>query len=61
VSELSVDRVRYKGSMASRAARSAEVEELLADVLHPTRTDAYVFRPCIVAGPQAPLLIDSLP
>ena len=25
------------------------------------RTDGYVFRPCIVAGPQAPLLIDSLP
>ena len=26
-----------------------------------SRTAAYVFRPCIVAGPQAPLLIDSLP
>ncbi len=43
------------------SAQKAEVEELLADVLHPTRTSAYVFRPCIVAGPQAPLLIDSLP
>jgi len=43
------------------SAQKAEVEELLADLLHPTRTDAYVFRPCIVAGPQAPLLIDSLP
>ena len=31
---------------------------------HPRRRrapPAYVFRPCIVAGPQAPLLIDSLP
>ncbi len=43
------------------SAQKAEVEEMLADVLHPTRTSAYVFRPCIVAGPQAPLLIDSLP
>ena len=24
-------------------------------------TDAYVFRPCIVAGPEAPLLINSIP
>jgi nucleoside-diphosphate-sugar epimerase len=43
------------------SAQKAEVEELLADALHGTRTKAYVFRPCIVAGPQAPLLIDSLP
>jgi UDP-glucose 4-epimerase len=43
------------------SAQKAEVEELLSDALHGTRTQAYVFRPCIVAGPQAPLLIDSLP
>jgi nucleoside-diphosphate-sugar epimerase len=43
------------------SAQKAEVEEVLADTLHDTNTDAYVFRPCIVAGPQAPLLIDSLP
>jgi nucleoside-diphosphate-sugar epimerase len=43
------------------SAQKAEVEELLADALHGSRTKAYVFRPCIVAGPQAPLLIDSLP
>jgi UDP-glucose 4-epimerase len=43
------------------SAQKAQVEELLADTLHPTSTAAYVFRPCIVAGPQAPLLIDSLP
>jgi nucleoside-diphosphate-sugar epimerase len=43
------------------SAQKAEVEELLADALHASRTKAYVFRPCIVAGPQAPLLIDSLP
>lgn len=43
------------------SAQKAEVEELLADALHDTDTSAYVFRPCIVAGPDAPLLIDSLP
>ena len=43
------------------SAQKAEVEELLADALHGSRTAAYIFRPCIVAGPQAPLLIDSLP
>jgi UDP-glucose 4-epimerase len=43
------------------SAQKAEVEELLADTLHASRTSAYVFRPCIVAGPSAPLLIDSLP
>ncbi|HEY4895159.1 MAG TPA: NAD-dependent epimerase/dehydratase family protein [Solirubrobacteraceae bacterium] len=43
------------------SAQKAEVEELLADTLHNSDTAAYVFRPCIVAGPDAPLLIDSLP
>ena len=43
------------------SAQKAEVEELLSDTLHGSATKAYVFRPCIVAGPQAPLLIDSLP
>ncbi len=43
------------------SAQKAEVEELLAATLTGTATAAYVFRPCIVAGPQAPLLIDSLP
>jgi UDP-glucose 4-epimerase len=43
------------------SAQKAEVEELLADALFASETAAYVFRPCIVAGPEAPLLIDSLP
>ena len=43
------------------SAQKAEVEELLADMLKGSRTAAYVFRPCIIGGPQAPLLIDSLP
>jgi UDP-glucose 4-epimerase len=43
------------------SAQKAEVEKLLAATLAGAGTDGYVFRPCIVAGPQAPLLIDSLP
>jgi nucleoside-diphosphate-sugar epimerase len=41
--------------------QKAEVETLLADALHDSDTAAYLFRPCIVGGPDAPLLIDSLP
>jgi nucleoside-diphosphate-sugar epimerase len=43
------------------SAQKAEVEATLAEVLSGSSTDAYVLRPCIVAGPNAPLLIDSLP
>jgi UDP-glucose 4-epimerase len=43
------------------SAQKAEVEEMLALSLFGSSTAAYVFRPCIVAGPEAPLLIDSLP
>jgi UDP-glucose 4-epimerase len=43
------------------SAQKAEVEALLAETLLDSATEAYVFRPCIVAGPQAPLLLDSLP
>lgn len=43
------------------SAQKAEVEALLAEILDGSATAAYVFRPCIVAGPEAPLLIDSLP
>jgi len=43
------------------SAQKAEVEALLAETLAGSKTDAYVLRPCIVAGPDAPMLIDSLP
>jgi UDP-glucose 4-epimerase len=43
------------------SAQKAGVEALLADTLAGSATAAYVLRPCIVAGPAAPLLIDSLP
>jgi nucleoside-diphosphate-sugar epimerase len=43
------------------SAQKAAVEQLLAQELAGSSTAAYVFRPCIVGGPDAPLLIDSLP
>jgi nucleoside-diphosphate-sugar epimerase len=43
------------------SAHKAEVEALLAETLKGGATQAYLFRPCIVAGPDAPLLIESLP
>ena len=43
------------------SAQKAEVEKLLASLIDGSSTEAYVFRPCIVAGPDAPLLIENLP
>ena len=43
------------------SAQKAEVERLLADTLQGSDTAAYVLRPCIVAGPDAQLLVDNLP
>jgi UDP-glucose 4-epimerase len=43
------------------SAQKAEVEALLDDVLTGSEVDAYVFRPCIVAGPDALLLIENIP
>jgi nucleoside-diphosphate-sugar epimerase len=42
--------------------QKAEVEGVLADVLRRRRkTAAYVFRPCIVAGPRAQTLLEEMP
>ena len=44
------------------SAQKAEVERVLAaTLLHRRRTHAYVFRPCIVAGPEARTMIDEIP
>ncbi len=39
----------------------AEVEKLLGDVTRGSATAVYVFRPCIVAGPDALMMIESIP
>jgi nucleoside-diphosphate-sugar epimerase len=43
------------------SADKAEVEAELAKAIAGSATDAYVFRPCIVAGPKAPLLLEMVP
>jgi UDP-glucose 4-epimerase len=41
--------------------QKADVEKLLANLADGADTDVYVFRPCIVAGPDATALIDRIP
>ncbi len=42
--------------------QKAEVEQILDEALDgQTRTSAYVFRPCIVAGPKAQMMLEELP
>jgi UDP-glucose 4-epimerase len=43
------------------SAGKAEVERLLGDITRGSATAVYVFRPCIVAGPDALMLIASIP
>ena len=43
------------------SAHKAEVEAVLADALADSDVEAYVFRPCIVAGPEATMLLDLVP
>jgi UDP-glucose 4-epimerase len=42
------------------SAQKAELEQLLEEVAAGSETDVYVFRPCIVAGRDAPTLIEGL-
>jgi UDP-glucose 4-epimerase len=42
------------------SAQKAELEAALADSLEGSEVDAYVFRPCVVAGPQATMLLDRV-
>jgi nucleoside-diphosphate-sugar epimerase len=43
------------------SAQKAELESILAQTVAGTKTTTYVFRPCIVAGPDATLQLDNLP
>jgi nucleoside-diphosphate-sugar epimerase len=43
------------------SAQKAELEGVLAEVLTGSDAEAYVFRPCVVAGPDAKLLIENIP
>jgi nucleoside-diphosphate-sugar epimerase len=41
------------------SAHKAQVERVLAEALGGGETQAWVFRPCIVAGPEATMLVDQ--
>jgi nucleoside-diphosphate-sugar epimerase len=43
------------------SAQKAELEGVLNDVVGGTGIDAYIFRPCIVAGPDALALLENIP
>jgi len=43
------------------SAQKAHLEAVLAEVLDGSDTDTYVLRPCIVAGPDALLLVENIP
>jgi UDP-glucose 4-epimerase len=43
------------------SAQKAELERLLAGLTAGVDIDTYVFRPCIVAGPDALLMVDNIP
>jgi nucleoside-diphosphate-sugar epimerase len=43
------------------SAQKAELEAALAEVVAGTEVEAYVFRPCVVAGPRAQMLLDEIP
>lgn len=40
--------------------QKAELEELLGELLADSDLEAYVFRPCIVAGPRATMLVEQV-
>ncbi len=42
------------------SAQKAELEATLDELLSGSEVDAYVFRPCIVAGPRAPMLVEKV-
>jgi UDP-glucose 4-epimerase len=43
------------------SAQKAELESVLDDFTRDVDIETYTFRPCIVSGPDAPLLIDNIP
>ncbi|HXR60094.1 MAG TPA: NAD-dependent epimerase/dehydratase family protein, partial [Solirubrobacterales bacterium] len=40
--------------------QKAELEDLLGELLAESEVEAYVFRPCVVAGPRATMLVEQV-
>jgi UDP-glucose 4-epimerase len=59
---LLTEDVRPRGTDAHAYSKAkAAVERLLSEVTVGSSTEVYVFRPCIVAGPDALMLIGNIP
>lgn len=59
---LLTEEVPSRGTNAhAYSAEKAEVEKLLGNLTRGSATAVYVFRPCIVAGPDALMMIESIP
>jgi UDP-glucose 4-epimerase len=43
------------------SAQKAELERMLREALSGSEVEPYVFRPCVVGGPQAPALVANMP
>ena len=43
------------------SAQKAELEQVLAEAVEGSDVGTYVFRPCVVAGPEAKMLVNALP
>ena len=60
--ELLTEEVPARGTKRHYySVQKAELEQALHELLDGSATGAYVFRPCIVAGPDAPLLLNNIP
>ncbi|MGH2789107.1 MAG: NAD-dependent epimerase/dehydratase family protein [Actinomycetota bacterium] len=60
--DLITEEVEARGSANHYySQQKADVEQLLANLARSADTDVFVFRPCIVAGPDATALIDRIP
>ena len=60
--ELLTEDVEARGTRRHYySAQKAELEAALWDLLEPGGPDAYVFRPCVVAGPDALALLEAIP
>lgn len=58
---LSEDTPTHGTDAHAYSRQKAEVEGVLSTALEGSSTEAYVFRPCIVAGPQSQALIEAMP
>lgn len=60
--ELLTEEIPARGSDEHPySAQKARLEEALYDMIAGAKTELYVFRPCIVAGPSALALIEKIP